>query len=251
MNRPTVLPAAAPTLAPRYLYLLPLLFVGSGCAALIYEIVWFQLVELVIGSSAVSLGVLLGTFMGGMCLGSLLLPRWSPESAPTAASTRCSKPESACSACWCSFGLPPLGNLYASSVGRRIDRHPAARRVLRDLPAGSHHDDGRDAACHRALGKATPTGVSWLGFFYGSNIVGAVVGCLLAGFYLLRVYDMATATLRRFRDQRRWSPAQRSSWRAGRRISRKRQSRVRCSWPDWRSQRVRRHRVVGADRDRR
>src|SRR5262245_41306024 len=51
------------------------LFVGSGCAALIYEIVWFQLLQLVIGSSAVSMGVLLGTFMGGMCLGSLLLPR--------------------------------------------------------------------------------------------------------------------------------------------------------------------------------
>src|ERR1017187_9945401 len=55
--------------------LLLLLFVGSGCAALIYEIVWFQLLQLVIGSSAVSLGVLLGTYMGGMCLGSLVLPR--------------------------------------------------------------------------------------------------------------------------------------------------------------------------------
>src|SRR5690348_16807236 len=59
----------------RFLPLLLLLFVGSGCAALIYEIVWLQLLQLVIGSTAVSLGVLLGTFMGGMCLGSLLLPR--------------------------------------------------------------------------------------------------------------------------------------------------------------------------------
>ena len=56
--------------------MLLLLFVGSGCAALIYEVVWFQLLQLVIGSSAVSLGVLLGTFMGGMCLGSFLLPRY-------------------------------------------------------------------------------------------------------------------------------------------------------------------------------
>src|SRR3954462_804970 len=51
------------------------LFVGSGCAALIYEVVWFQLLELVIGSSSISIGVLLATFMGGMCAGSLLLPR--------------------------------------------------------------------------------------------------------------------------------------------------------------------------------
>src|ERR1700721_1174243 len=60
----------------RFLWVLLVLFAGSGCAALIYEIVWFQLLQFVIGSSAVSLGVLLGTFMGGMCLGSLLLPRF-------------------------------------------------------------------------------------------------------------------------------------------------------------------------------
>src|ERR687885_153694 len=62
----------------RFLPLLLLLFAGSGCSALIYEVVWFQLLQLVIGSSGVSLGVLLGTFMGGMCLGSLLLPRVIP-----------------------------------------------------------------------------------------------------------------------------------------------------------------------------
>src|SRR5437588_1730557 len=55
--------------------LLLVLFIGSGCSALIYEIVWSQLLELVIGASAISLGVLLGTFMGGMCLGSLMFPR--------------------------------------------------------------------------------------------------------------------------------------------------------------------------------
>jgi len=43
--------------------------------------------------------------------------------------------------------------------------------------------------------KATPEGVAWLGFFYGGNIFGAVIGCLSAGFYLLRVYDLTTASL--------------------------------------------------------
>ncbi|HWF09636.1 MAG TPA: hypothetical protein VG297_14300, partial [Bryobacteraceae bacterium] len=42
--------------------------------------------------------------------------------------------------------------------------------------------------------ETTPTGVSWMGFLYSANIAGAVTGCVLAGFYLLRVYDMATAT---------------------------------------------------------
>ena len=66
----------SPLMTPRrFLPALFFLFIGSGCAALIYEIVWFQLLQLVIGSSAISLGILLGTFMGGMCLGSLALPR--------------------------------------------------------------------------------------------------------------------------------------------------------------------------------
>jgi spermidine synthase len=42
--------------------------------------------------------------------------------------------------------------------------------------------------------ETTPRGVSWLGYFYGGNLAGAVAGSLLAGFYLLRVYDMPTAT---------------------------------------------------------
>ncbi|HYT74206.1 MAG TPA: fused MFS/spermidine synthase, partial [Vicinamibacterales bacterium] len=42
--------------------------------------------------------------------------------------------------------------------------------------------------------ESTPEGVSWLGFFYGGNIAGGVVGSLLAGFYLLRIYDLGVAT---------------------------------------------------------
>src|SRR5580700_10873128 len=61
-------------------YLVPwlVLFAASGCAALIYEIVWFQLLQLVIGSSAVSLGLLLAAYMGGLCLGSAALARVVP-----------------------------------------------------------------------------------------------------------------------------------------------------------------------------
>src|SRR4026208_347057 len=62
-----------------YLPFLVLLLAGSGCAALIYEVVWFQLLQLVIGSSGVSLGLLLAAYMGGLCAGSVLLPRFVPR----------------------------------------------------------------------------------------------------------------------------------------------------------------------------
>ena len=66
---------AAPADASRYLPLLLVLFAGSGCSALIYETVWYQLLQLAIGSTAVSLGFLLATFMGGLCIGSVWFPR--------------------------------------------------------------------------------------------------------------------------------------------------------------------------------
>src|SRR2546428_12609662 len=62
-----------------YLPFLLLLLAGSGCAALIYEIVWFQLLQLAILSSGVSLGLLLAAYMGGLCAGSVLLPRFVPR----------------------------------------------------------------------------------------------------------------------------------------------------------------------------
>src|SRR5258708_38924989 len=79
-NRPNVAPSASVPTPPapscRYFPLLLVLFFASGCSALIYEIVWYQLLQLVIGSTAVSLGVLLATFMGGLCLGSIGFSRF-------------------------------------------------------------------------------------------------------------------------------------------------------------------------------
>lgn len=49
----------------RFLPLLLVLFIGSGYSFLIYEVVWLQSLQLMIGSSAISLAVLLGTFIGG------------------------------------------------------------------------------------------------------------------------------------------------------------------------------------------
>ena len=89
---------------------------AAAAAALIYEIVWFQMLELYVGSSSVSIGVLLGTFMGGMCLGSFLLPRFiSPRHHPLR-STRCSKSPSASSAC---------SALRPAACRPRVHRHGA------------------------------------------------------------------------------------------------------------------------------
>src|SRR5512132_2796958 len=180
--------------ARRVLPALLLLFVGSGCAALIYEIVWFQLLQLVIGSSAVSMGVLLGTFMGGMCLGSLFLPRLiSPREHPLRIYAYLELAIGAAGILLL-FGMPLLGGLYfhwgGSGVVGILLRGLAAAICL--LPPTLAM--GATLPAISRWVESTPEGVSWLGFFYGGNIAGGVIGCLLAGFYLLRVHDAAFAT---------------------------------------------------------
>jgi spermidine synthase len=181
--------------ARRYLPALLLLFVGSGCAALIYEVVWFQLLQLVIGSSAVSLGVLLGTFMGGMCLGSFLLPRFIDVRHHPLRVYAYLELGIGLIAILILFGMPLLSGVYTAWAGAGIVgillRGVAAAICL--LPP-TLLMGGTLPAMARWV-ETTPQGVSWLGFFYGGNIGGAVVGSLLAGFYLLRVHDMIVATL--------------------------------------------------------
>ncbi|MDB4877792.1 MAG: Spermine synthase [Gemmatimonadetes bacterium] len=178
----------------RFLPLLLLLFVGSGCAALIYEIVWFQLIQLVIGSSAVSLGVLLGTFMGGMCLGSLLLPRFvSPEQHPLRVYAMIEAGIGVLGLIVL-VAVPLVGGVYTATA-----MHGLMGVLLRGVVCGICLLPptllmGATLPAIARWVETTPTGVSWLGFFYGSNIAGAVFGCLFAGFYLLRVTDMATTT---------------------------------------------------------
>src|SRR6516162_5220761 len=116
-KHPSKEPAAAP--APRrFLPLLLLLFVGSGCSALIYEIVWFQLLEFVIGSTAVSLAVLLGTFMGGMCLGSLALARIIPASWHPLRVYAAVEAGIGLMAILVLYFLPPAADLYARIGGQ-------------------------------------------------------------------------------------------------------------------------------------
>jgi spermidine synthase len=178
----------------RFLPALFLLFIGSGCAALIYEIVWFQLLQLIIGSSSVSLGILLGTFMGGMCVGSLLLSRMiSPRQHPLRVYAALEIGIGALGLLIL-VAMPLVGGIYTAWGGEGV-----FGIVFRAVVAGICLLPptvlmGATLPAISRWVKATPEGISWLGFFYGGNIAGGVVGCVLAGFYLLRMFDVATAT---------------------------------------------------------
>ena len=141
--------SASPALRPLLPFLL-LLFFGSGCAALIYEIVWFQMLQLVIGSSAVSLGVLVGTYMGGMCLGSVVLPRIISAARHPLRVYALLESGIGLLGILILFGMPVAARIYSAHVGSGL-----TGILLRGLFASvcllaADHFDGRDAAGHGA-----------------------------------------------------------------------------------------------------
>ncbi|MEI6667311.1 MAG: fused MFS/spermidine synthase [Acidobacteriota bacterium] len=178
----------------RMLPVLLVLFVASGCAALVYEVVWFQLLQLVIGSSSVSLAVLLGTFMGGLCLGSFAFSRFVSARHHPMQVYAVLEAAIGGIGLLVLFGMPLVSGVYTAWAGSGT-----WGLILRGLAAGicllppTILMGATLPALSRSV-ETTPVGVSWLGFFYAGNIAGAVLGSLLAGFYLLRVYDIPTAT---------------------------------------------------------
>src|SRR6266566_3728162 len=170
------------------------LFSASGCAALIYEVVWLQQLQLVIGSSAVSLGLLLATYIGGLFLGSIAAPQLiSASRHPLRVYATIEMGIAICGILILSV-LPSVASFY---ISRAAEGFP--NLLLRGiicavclLPPTILMGTSFPMLCRWIA--STNTGVSRMGLLYAANIAGAVFGSLWAGFYLLRVYDLTTAT---------------------------------------------------------
>jgi len=169
------------------------LFFASGCAALIYETVWFYLVQLVVGASSISVAVLLCAFMGGMAIGSWLLPKLTP------ARSHPFRVVAALELGIAIFGMTiPLALPYIQRMYLTLAEPGAGAVTLRAV------------VCFLVLtpptmlmGATLPAMARWktashdaesLGLLYMANLAGAAAGTVLAGFYLLRVHDTAIAT---------------------------------------------------------
>jgi spermidine synthase len=173
---------------------LAVLFAASGCSALIYEVVWFQWLEFIIGSSGVSLGILLAVFMGGLALGSVLTPHILRRIRSPLMLYAGLEVGIAVSALLIEMEVPLVRSLY-SAVGGQGGWSLTLRGIFAGtclLPPAAMM--GATLPAIARLVPANSKGMSWLGLFYSTNTIGGVVGCLLAGFYLLRVHSMPFAT---------------------------------------------------------
>jgi spermidine synthase len=138
---------------------------------------------------------LLGTFMGGMCLGSLLLPRIMPVGWHPLRVYAGLELGIGATALALLFGMPLVGGVYTAWAGGGVSgillRGVAASVCL--LPPTLLMGATLPAIARWI--ETTPQGVAWLGFFYGGNIPeGLWSAVCLRAFYLLRLHDMAVAT---------------------------------------------------------
>lgn len=170
-----------------------ILFFASGCAALIYETVWFYLVQLVVGASSISVAVILSAFMGGMALGSWLLPKLIPSRAHPLRVVAALETGIGLCGLAIPLALPFLQAAYLSVAGHGpeaivwralvcvIVLTPPTMLMGATLPAISRWLTGAKEA-------------ESIGMLYMANLAGGAIGTVLAGFYLLRLYDTVVAT---------------------------------------------------------
>jgi spermidine synthase len=176
------------------------LFFASGATALVYEVAWLRSLILVFGSTAFAVSTILTSFMAGLAAGSYAVGRWVDRRANPLAI----------------YGALEVGiGLYALAVPQLFDAlQPFYRWLWIWLHPSSYvFTIFRFVLCFAVLflptammGGTLPalarfaSGVprklaASVGGLYGVNTLGAFLGTLIAGFWLLPGYGLA-ATVR-------------------------------------------------------
>ena len=175
--------------------ILLLLFFASGCAALVYEVVWFEMLRQVVGASSYSIAIVLTSYMAGLALGSYGFARWTSTKRHPLRVYAALELGIAILGLLVLIALPMVRNVYIAAVDYGatgiflraavclVCLLPPTILMGATLPAAARWMD------------TSGNGVSGIGFLYALNIFGAVTGTLLAGFYFLPTYDLTTATI--------------------------------------------------------
>lgn len=178
-------------------FIVYVLFLLSGCTGLVYEIVWTRQLVLLLGATTYAITTVLVAFMSGLALGSYLAGRWA---------RRLARPG------WAYAVLEIAIGAYALAVPWLLDLAEPLYRAM--YP---HVEDvpwvltaARFCVCALVLlppttfmGATLPLLVRYLtrseqvfgrnvGQLYGINTCGAMLGTLMAGFWLLPAAGLAS-----------------------------------------------------------
>ena len=174
-----------------------LIYVLSGAAALVYEVLWLRLLTLSMGHTAAAVGILLAAFMGGLAIGAWHAGRIAASMTPARALRTYASLEMAIAVCALLLPLalyaaqPVLSWAYANGeAGRLFDvTLGLLSLLLLSVPAA-------------AMGATYPIAVRWYagsaaraGGLYAANTAGAAAGAALTGFVLLPMLGAQATTL--------------------------------------------------------
>src|SRR3954471_10452431 len=169
------------------------LYLVSGAAALVYEVVWLRLLTLSMGHTAGAVGTVLAAFMGGLAAGA-----WAGGRKARALDTRSAL------------------RIYAAlEIGVAVCALllPLALSAMRPLLASTYANGAGGLAFDTtrivisialiaiptfAMGASFPIGIVAspdAGALYAANTIGAALGALLSGFVLLPAFGMFGTTL--------------------------------------------------------
>lgn len=169
-------------------------FAVVGATAMSYEIGWTRLLSTQLGSSTYAFTLMLGTFLAGIVLGSALFERWSRRREPGAMTFAVTQTLTAVAAlAFLIFFtrlievLPPIlrathesfrGLVLAQFVTSALAMLPTAVVFGFNFPAVVVVIAGPRSALQSSAGAAVGRAYAW-------NTLGAIVGAIAAGFWLM------------------------------------------------------------------
>ncbi|MBI3296564.1 MAG: fused MFS/spermidine synthase [Elusimicrobia bacterium] len=183
----------------------------AGAAALVYEVLWVRLVTLSLGHTAPAVAAVLSAFMGGLAAGSWLGGRAADRRSPAAAlrlyalielaaaaAALASRPalEAASRAALAAgiVSLPPAPQAAAAfALSAAVLLLPAAL-LGASLPLLMAATKTSEAALPRDNARSRAPDEP-LAALYGVNTLGAVLGCLACGLWLLPAFGLRRALL--------------------------------------------------------
>jgi spermidine synthase len=176
-----------------------LLFVVSGAAGLIYELVWVRDLYEVFGSTIHSVTTVVAAYMGGLGLGAFLLGRLADRHRRPAALygfLELAIGAFGLASPWILHGVGAAYLGVARAVAPGLWTGTAIKFVFAFavLLVPTFLMGGTLPVLTRAFARDRSEQLRGeLALFYGLNTVGGVAGCLLAGYVLIEVYGLRTS----------------------------------------------------------
>jgi predicted membrane-bound spermidine synthase len=166
------------------------LFVGSGAAGLVYQVVWSRELVLVFGNTTQAVATIVTAFMAGLGFGSLVGGRWANRSAQPLRLYGALELGVAVFAVLLPFAFDDLAEVYRGAYPSLVDNTFGLTAVRFALALAAV------APATFLMGATLPLLVRYLvrtldeagarlGELYAANTAGAVAGTVIAGFVLI------------------------------------------------------------------